>query len=118
LVSSAALVSPLDALRNEPPVIHHYENMKWMVVVMVVFGAGCIISPIIPIGGNGKSSRERQHDTLSTLLPAQLTAQARWTGEVRVAKLRVWADDEYRAQNLRWEHGFDEELDDANQVRL
>ncbi|HEX4421764.1 MAG TPA: matrixin family metalloprotease [Kofleriaceae bacterium] len=91
--------------------------MKWMVVV-VVFGAGCIISPVIPIGGNGKSSRELQHDTLSTLLPAQLTAQARWTGEVRVAKLRVWADDEYRAQNLRWEHGFDQELDDANQVMV
>jgi hypothetical protein len=28
----------------------------------------------------------------------------------------VWADDQYRAQNLRWQHGFDDELAYANEV--
>jgi hypothetical protein len=86
----------------------------WVAVMLGV--SGCLISPVIPIGGNGKSSRERQHDRMSKLLPVPLTAPGRWTGEVRVARLRVWADDEYRAQNLRWEHGFDDELDDVNQL--
>src|ERR1043165_1332579 len=79
------------------------------------FGAGCLISPVIPIGG-GKSSRDVQHEGIEKLVPAQLTARGKWKGEIRVAKVRVWADDDYRAQNMRWQHGFDEQLDYANQV--
>jgi hypothetical protein len=82
--------------------------------------ASCFVTPPIHFGGNGKSDRELQHDTLSTLMPAQLTAQgtavALPTGELRVARVRVWADDEYRSQNLRWERGFDDQLDYVNQV--
>ena len=86
-----------------------------LVVAVAALGAGCV-SPVMSIGG--KSSHEAQHDSLGKLFPAQLTALGHWTGETRVAKLRVWADDEYRAQNLRWEHGFDEQLDYANQVLI
>ena len=93
--------------------------MKQVVVVAgalsVALVSGCL-SPVMSIGG--KSSHEAQHDTLGKLLPAQLTALGHWTGETRVAKLRVWADDEYRAQNVRWEHGFDEQVDYANQVLI
>ena len=93
--------------------------MKWAVVgvwaLALALVSGCLISPVIPIGG-GKSSTEIQHEGLGKLFPAQLTAPNKWTGEVRVAKLRVWADDEYRAQNVRWQHGFEEQLDYANQV--
>lgn len=84
--------------------------------VAVVIMSGCLISPIIPIGGGGKSRTELQHESLGKLFPAQLVALGKWTSEVRVARLRVWADDEYRAQNLRWQRGFDEELDYANHV--
>jgi Matrixin len=85
--------------------------------VALAIVSGCLISPIIPIG-SGKSSKQIQHEGLGKLFPAQLAALSKWTGEVRVAKLRVWADDEYRAQNLRWQHGFDEQLDYANQVLI
>jgi hypothetical protein len=78
--------------------------------------SGCLISPI-PIGG-GKSSNQIQHEGLGKLFPVQLAPLTKWTGEVRVAKVRVWADDEYRAQNVRWQHGFDEQLDYANQVLI
>src|SRR5690349_7700145 len=83
--------------------------------VAAISGVGCLISPIIPIG-SGKSSRDVQHEGIEKLVPAQLTARGKWKGEVRVAEVRVWADDDYRAQNVRWQHGFDEQLDYANQV--
>ncbi|MEO7735175.1 MAG: hypothetical protein ABIY55_29745, partial [Kofleriaceae bacterium] len=89
--------------------------------VAVVLAAGwlsaCLISPVIPIGG-GKSSKQIQHEGLDKLFPAQLAALHTQPGPVRTAKIRVWADDEYRAQNLRWQHGFDEQLDYANQVLI
>lgn len=86
-------------------------------VVAVVLASGCLISPVIPIGG-GKPSKQIQHEGLDKLFPVQLTAPTQWKGEVRAAKLRVWADDAYRAQNVRWQHGFDEQLDYANQVLI
>src|ERR1041384_4652853 len=89
--------------------------MKPVVVVGAALLSGCLISPVIPIG-SGKSSNEVQRENLAKLFPAQLTATGAWKGEVRVAKIRVWADDEYRAQNVRWQHGFDDLLDYANQV--
>src|SRR5262245_28800644 len=89
--------------------------MKQVLVVVGVALSGCLISPVIPIG-SGKSSNDVQQEGLSKLFPAQLSARGKWKGEVRVAKVRVWADDEYRAQNVRWQHGFDEQLDYANQV--
>jgi tetratricopeptide (TPR) repeat protein len=89
--------------------------MKPVWVVGGALLAGCLISPVIPIG-SGKSSNEVQRENITKLFPAQLSARGTWKGEVRVARLRVWADDEYRAQNVRWQHGFDEELDYANQV--
>jgi len=95
--------------------------MKPVLVVVAALTAltaltsGCLISPVIPIG-SGKSSNDVQREGIAKLFPAQLSARGTWKGEVRVAKLRVWADDEYRAQNVRWQHGFDEELDYANQV--
>lgn len=93
-------------------------RMKVMVVVLVVLGAlsGCFVaSPVMRFGG-GKTSEQVQHEGIDKLLPAQLTAVDRWTGELRVARLRVWADDDYRAQNVRWQHGFEEQLDYTNQV--
>lgn len=84
-------------------------------VAVAAIVSGCLVSPVIPIG-SGRSREDVQHDRLDQLFPAQLTAPERWTGELRVAKLRVWADDDYRAQNVQWQHGFDEQLAYANQV--
>jgi len=88
-----------------------------LVLLATAFGAGCLISPVIPIGSGSKNTdKEAQHENLGKLLPAQLTATTRWPGEVRTATIRVWADEQYRAQNLRWEHGFDEQLAYVNAV--
>ncbi len=72
-------------------------------------------SPVIHFG-EGKSAKEAQHDRLRELTPPVLSQDRRWTAEVRVAKIRVWADDEYRAQNLTWQRGFGEQLEYANAV--
>lgn len=85
------------------------------VLMAWAFAAGCI-SPVIPIGGTGKSRSQLQKHDMGKLFPTRLTASSTWKGEVRVAKLRVWADTDYRAQNVRWQHGFDEQLDYANHV--
>ena len=90
-----------------------------MVLVLVlgsVLVSGCLLSPPIPIGGGGKSAAQRQHQSLSKMMPARLAVMSTWKGEARVAKLRVWADTEYRAQNVRWQHTFKEQLDYANYV--
>jgi len=83
--------------------------------VGVLVASGCFATPVIPFGG-GVSSEQAQHAGLERLFPAQLTARETWKGETRVARVRVWADDEYRAQNMRWQHGFDEQLIYANAV--
>ncbi len=49
-------------------------------------------------------------------MPATLEAASKYEGEVRTAKVRVWADADYRSQNLHWEKGFGGELDYANQL--
>ena len=36
--------------------------------------------------------------------------------DVRERRMRVWADDEFRAQNVHWERTFQDELDYANSV--
>jgi hypothetical protein len=86
--------------------------MKYLAALAVV--CGCM-SPVIPFG-SGKSAHEAQHDRLAGLLPPQLDMERRWPGAPRTAKIRVWADDDFRAQNLRWEQTFGEALDYANAV--
>ena len=83
--------------------------------VAAVLAGGCLMSPPMHFGA-GKSPTEAQHDTLDRLMPALLAVDGGWTGEVRSKKVRVWADDQYRAQNVHWEHAFEESLDYANAV--
>ncbi len=72
-------------------------------------------SPVIHFG-EGKSAKESQHDRLRELTPPVLSQDRRWTADVRVAKIRVWADDDYRTQNLTWQRVFGEQLEYANAV--
>lgn len=82
-----------------------------MVAVALV---GCM-SPVVRFG-EGKTAKEAQHDTLSDLLPARLSMEQSWTGPVHEAKIRVYADDEYRAQNVKWRDTFGNNLDYVNAV--
>lgn len=86
---------------------------KWVSVLVL---SGCFVaSPVVRFGG-GKSAKEAQHEQAAELTPPVLIADGEWQGEVRREKVRVWADDDYRAQNLHWEHTFDAQLAYANEV--
>ncbi|HMG21802.1 MAG TPA: matrixin family metalloprotease, partial [Kofleriaceae bacterium] len=47
------------------------------------------------------SSYERAHD---------------WDGRISTVRIRVWADDAYRAQNIHWQQTFEDQLEHANEV--
>jgi hypothetical protein len=85
--------------------------MKWCVGLVL---AGCI-SPVMHFG-DGKSAKQAQHDTLNELIPSTLDTSRAYAGQVRNAKVVVYADDEYRAQNLKWEQTFEDQLSRANAV--
>lgn len=57
-----------------------------------------------------------QRRILHKALPATLEAPTRYEGDVRIARARVWADADYRAQNLRWKKTFGDEIDHANEL--
>jgi hypothetical protein len=86
-----------------------------VVALAVSLVSGCLVSPVIPFGG-GVSSEKAQRVGIERQVPALLTARETWKGPTRIARVRVWADDEYRAQNVRWQHGFEEQLVYANLV--
>lgn len=83
-------------------------------VVVGVVTIGCM-SPVMKFG-SGKSATQAQRDTMSDLGPARLVTGDKWSGEVTTRKVRVWADDQYRAQNRQWQKSFDEPLELANLV--
>lgn len=86
------------------------------VMIAVVLASACI-SPVIPIGaGSSKSAAQRQHETLDSITPGRLVTGETWSGEITTKKIRVWADQQYRAQNVRWQHSFDEPLELVNAV--
>ncbi len=82
---------------------------------MLGFLGGCLISPVMTFG-SGKTAKEAQRDTMGDLMPAQLEVDGAWKGQVKTAKIRVWADDTYRAQNVHWQRTFEEQLAYANAV--
>jgi hypothetical protein len=87
-----------------------------MRVVVMVLLAGCFISPVMPIGGPKKSRQQLQYETASKLTPPAIGVEDDYKGEVKTVKLRVYGDDEHRAQTVRWQQAFGEQLDFANEV--
>jgi biopolymer transport protein ExbD len=84
-------------------------------VVVLVALCGCFVSPVMHFGG-GKTASEAQHDEAKQLTPPALTVDNEWTGPIATAKVRVYADDDYRAQNVHWEQSFADELAYTNEV--
>jgi hypothetical protein len=64
----------------------------------------------------GDQREKAQRKLLLKYMPATLETPQKYDGEIRTAKVRVYADNEYRLQNLRWEDRFGDELDYANQL--
>ena len=86
-----------------------------MRIVVLVMLAGCFVSPVMHFGG-GKSAKEAQHDQAAKLTPPTLTTDREWNGPIVTIKVRVYADDQFRAQNVHWQETVDGELAYANEV--
>jgi biopolymer transport protein ExbD len=87
--------------------------MKFWALVCVVWG-GCV-SPVMHFGA-GKTAKEAQHDTMAEFGPARLGTDEHWKGEIATKKVRVWADNQYRTQNIHWQETFEESLDLTNSI--
>lgn len=87
--------------------------MRCLLLVLALL-TGCM-TPVMSFGG-GKSRVQAQHDTLTDLLPARLAMERAYSGPTATATIRVYADDQYRAQNLDWRKTFEGILDYANAV--
>src|SRR5882672_671502 len=87
--------------------------------VLVVCGwlaSACLISPVMHFG-EGKSARESQHEIAAEhVAPSSFERSHDWDGRISSVRIRVWADDAYRAQNLHWQQTFEDELEHANEV--
>jgi predicted Zn-dependent protease len=79
-----------------------------VIALALAVAAGC--------GGNVINiQRKILHDEMPAVIE-MTDAGKRWKGEPRIAKVRIYADEEYRAQNMRWKHGFTDQIDYANQL--
>jgi hypothetical protein len=88
----------------------------WVGVLYCCVIGGCLISPVMQFG-EGKSARESQHDLVTAhVAPNSFERAHDWDGKISTARIRVWADDSYRAQNIHWQQTFEDELEHANDV--
>jgi biopolymer transport protein ExbD len=77
--------------------------------------SGCLVSPVMHFGA-GKSAKEAQHDTMAEFGPARLGTDEHWKGEITTKKVRVWADNQYRTQNIHRQETFEESLELTNSI--
>ncbi|MBX3156348.1 MAG: hypothetical protein KF773_10145 [Deltaproteobacteria bacterium] len=89
--------------------------MKLVGVVVVACLSGCLISPVMTFG-SGKSAKQAQRMQAAKLTPPAIVVDGEWSGEIGVAKIRVYADEEYRAQNVGWQQAFQRELEMTNDI--
>lgn len=83
-------------------------------VLVLVLVAGCM-TPVMSFG-EGKTAKQAQHDTMASFGPARLATAEKWAGEVITRRVRVWADSQYRTQNIHWQEAFESPLELANLV--
>jgi biopolymer transport protein ExbD len=107
--SGASCIITLRACYATP---HLTMILRALVCVLV---GGCFVSPVMTFG-EGKTAKQAQRDTMSDMGPARLATDRKWQGEVTTRKIRVWADQEYRTQNRRWQQSFERPLELANLV--
>jgi biopolymer transport protein ExbD len=90
--------------------------MRVVGAVGIALAAGCLVrTPPITFGG-GKSTRQIHHEQMERVTPPVLVANETWTGAISTARIRVWADEDYRGQNVQWKQRFEENLAHANDV--
>lgn len=79
-------------------------------VAVLALGSGCAGSQVAAATSEPGGARQP--------FPVLLTARPAWAGDVRAAKVRVWADQAYRAQNPRWQEDLDDYVAYANRVLI
>ena len=84
-------------------------------VALAIALGGCLVSPVMSFG-SGKTAKQAQRAQAARLAPPGFAVDEEWTGDVAIAKVRVWADDEYRAQNIGWQQAFRRDLEHVNEV--
>jgi tetratricopeptide (TPR) repeat protein len=78
---------------------------------------GALLLPTACFSGRN-IARDHQLREASRLTPAPLDSRKRWEGEPRKGKVRVYTDEAYRGQAVRWKKRFVDELDYANQYLI
>ena len=73
--------------------------------------AGCYTNAF----SNAAKAKAIQRKSLAKALPAPLEVAPPVPGTARTAHVRVWVDDDFRSQNVRWRAQIEEQLDEANQ---
>ena len=69
----------------------------------------------VAVACGGQQIQERKAADLSGLGPATLEAKSPKEGDPREAKVRIWVDQDFRTQNVRWRAQIEEQIDEANQ---
>jgi biopolymer transport protein ExbD len=92
----------------------------WCVVMAVALVVGCgnrtVKTIVHEFYKSGPKKRSYEQIVKDDATPPALVADALWSAPVRTVTIRVWADDEYRAQHMHWRRSFQEQLDYANEV--
>jgi hypothetical protein len=90
-------------------------HMRLVAVGMACAMTGCLITPVMHFG-EGKSASESQHAIVSEHVAPSSFERSHWAGEISSVRIRVWADDAYRAQNVRWQQTFEDQIEYANEI--
>jgi tetratricopeptide (TPR) repeat protein len=79
--------------------------------------AALVLASLAAVASRGctsSSQATRKGADLDRAMPAELEPAAHHTGDVRVAKVRIFADADFRARTPRWKQHITDELDYAN----
>jgi tetratricopeptide (TPR) repeat protein len=80
-----------------------------LVLASVMCLAACLIRH------KGPSRKVVQRHNLALITPVPLESTNPWKGEPRELKVRVYLDEDFRAQTMHWKQQIEEQFDDANQ---
>jgi predicted Zn-dependent protease len=82
--------------------------------ILVLICVAACMTPPMTIGKKVDQKRLQRND-LAEITPAPLESTKPWKGEPRELKVRVYVDEDFRAQTVRWKAQIEEQFDDANQ---
>jgi len=85
--------------------------MRAVLAMVLVLAGGCYTNAF----SNQAAGKKLQQRDLERALPSVLEVESPVPGEPRTAHVRVWVDEDFRAQNLRWRTQIEEQIDEANQ---